>query len=235
MSKPKIFIGSSIEGLDIANAVQQNLDHEAEVTIWTQGIYKLSTTIITTLIKSLDNFDFAIFVFSPDDLTIIRGSARTSVRDNVIFEMGLFSGKLGIDKVFFIKPRNNSELNLPTDLLGIVAGEYNDNRSDKNLVAATGPFCNQVKQKINTFKLMSPTVLAPITNTVNYENDLRILFAYMDEKNWSTMSFAKIKENVHPRFTEEHLMKLVETFPLAIRRCKLKDGAFGIKFFIEDL
>lgn len=235
MNKPKIFIGSSTEGIDVANAIQQNLDHYAEVTTWEQSFFQLSTPIITTLVKSLEKFDFAIFVFSPDDITNIRGNTVSTIRDNVIYETGLFSGKLGIDRVFFIKPRNNPDLHLPTDLLGMITGEYDPNRSDNNLVAATGPFCNQVRQKINSVGIVSSlTGSTPFPKTANYENDMKILFTYMEEKNWTTMSFAKIKENIHPRFTEEHLMKLVDTYPQAIRRCKLKEGVFGVKLLTDS-
>src|SRR6185295_6194970 len=159
MIKPKIFIGSSTEGLDVANAIQQNLDHYSEVTIWTQGVFLLSTSIITSLVNSLSKYDFAIFVFSPDDITNLRGNTVSSVRDNVIYETGLFSGKLGVERVFFIKPRNHLDLHLPTDLLGVIAGEYNSNRSDRNLVAATGPFCNEVRKRISSlgiFKSHTP-------------------------------------------------------------------------------
>src|SRR4051812_9344347 len=105
MDKVKIFIGSSTEGLGVAYAIQQNLEHDAEVTIWTQGVFQISMPIITSLIKQLSVFDFAIFVFSPDDILKLRGSEFTSIRDNVIFETGLFAGKLGIERVYFIKPR----------------------------------------------------------------------------------------------------------------------------------
>jgi predicted nucleotide-binding protein len=36
MKRPKIFVGSSVEGLAIANAVQVNLDYFADVTVWTR-------------------------------------------------------------------------------------------------------------------------------------------------------------------------------------------------------
>lgn len=68
MFKPRVFIGSSVEGLNVAYAVQQNLLHEAEVTVWDQGVFELSRTTMESLAKALAENDFAVFVFSPDDL-----------------------------------------------------------------------------------------------------------------------------------------------------------------------
>jgi len=231
MSRPRIFIGSSTEGLDVANAIHQNLEHYAEVTIWTHGVFQLSTPAIISLTNSISIYNYAIFVFTPDDITSLRDNSVLTVRDNVIFETGLFIGKLGIDKVFFIKPRNNSNLHLPTDLLGMIAGEYDNNRSDNNLIAATGPFCNQVKQKINSLGLIETKAInSEATNSVSdLENYMQILFTYMNEKGWTSMSFAKITENVHPKLSEEFLMYLVETYPKVIRRCRIKNGVFGVK------
>jgi tetratricopeptide (TPR) repeat protein len=145
--KPKVFIGSSVEGLNIAYAIQQNLTHCAEPTVWDQGIFELSKTTIENLIQAVERSDFGIFVFSPDDETLIRGKAYNTVRDNVMFEMGLFLGKLSREKVFFIIPEG-IDLHLPTDLLGMNAGFYNPNREDKSMQAATGPVCNQIRQVI---------------------------------------------------------------------------------------
>lgn len=229
MDKPKIFIGSSSEGLDIAYAIQQNLEHDAEVTIWTQGVFQLSAPIITTLLNQLNVFDFAIFVFSPDDIVKLRGSEFAAIRDNVIFETGLFAGKLGIERVYFIRPRGQQDIHLPTDLLGIIAGDYIP-RSDNNLVGATGVFCNQVRQNVRRLgNFNHQTTIEDVANN-NYENDLTILFTYLKDKGWTTMSFERIRSNVHPKLTEEYLMKLMDIFPKVIRRCRIKEGVYGIKW-----
>ena len=153
--KPRIFIGSSLESLSIAYAIQQNLEYDVIATIWSQGVFQLSNNTLEDLINSLDKFDYGIFVFAPDDILQIRNTKMQSVRDNVIFEMGLFMGKLGRDKVFYVIPRNSETLHLPTDLLGIMSGQYDDMRADNNLQAALGPFCSQVRNKVKDFVYVS--------------------------------------------------------------------------------
>ncbi len=152
--KPKIFIGSSVEGLNVAYAIQQNLTHDAESTVWDQGIFELSQSTIESLTKAVDSSDFGIFVFSPDDLTIMRGKESNTIRDNIIFEFGLFIGRLERDRVFFITPEAN-DFHLPTDLLGLTPGKYNPNREDGSLQAATGPACNQIRQAIKRLPLLT--------------------------------------------------------------------------------
>jgi tetratricopeptide (TPR) repeat protein len=152
--KPKIFIGSSVEGLSVAYAIQQNLTHDAEPTVWDQGIFDLSQTTMESLTKAVDESDFGVFVFSLDDVTKMRGSDHSTVRDNVIFEFGLFTGKLGRDRVFFVTP-DGSELRLPTDLLGVTPGVYNPNREDGRLQAATGPACNQIREVMKKLPIIS--------------------------------------------------------------------------------
>jgi len=148
MKKPRLFIGSSIEGLNIAYAIQENLCHSAEITVWDQGVFDLSDTTIESLVLTLENTDFGVFVFTPDDIVILRGKKNLSVRDNVLFELGLFIGRIGRKRSFIVIP-DNSTINLPTDLLGITPGKYETNRSDGNLKAGTGSFSNKIREAIN--------------------------------------------------------------------------------------
>lgn len=151
--KPRVFIGSSTEALDIAYAIQENLEYDSNPTVWNQGIFKLSNNSLDDLIQALDDFDFGIFVFKPDDIIEIRNNRLNTIRDNIVFELGLFIGKLGKNKVFFVQPRSTNDFHLPTDLIGMTAGKYDDLREDRNLAAALGPFCNQVRQHLENFVL----------------------------------------------------------------------------------
>lgn len=152
-SKPKLFIGSSVEGRTVAYAVQQNLQYDAEVTVWDQSVFELSGTAIESLMAAVEASDFGIFVFSPDDITKMRGAKKSVARDNVIFELGLFIGKLGRARTFVIIP-DKSDLHIPTDLLGVTMGKFDSTRSDENLQAGTGAFCHQVRGAIHKLGML---------------------------------------------------------------------------------
>ena len=149
--KPEMFVGSSVEALKIAYAIQENLEDDALCTVWTQGIFNLSGNALDNLLKAVEKFDFAIFVFQPDDITQIRDNILGTVRDNIIFEFGLFISRLGKDKVFFVIPKNSNDLHLPTDLLGIQPGQYEPQEKDENLLSALGPFCNKIRRQVRKY------------------------------------------------------------------------------------
>jgi predicted nucleotide-binding protein/fido (protein-threonine AMPylation protein) len=145
--KPRIFVGSSVEGLSVAEALQVGLEYDAEVTIWSQGVFGLSGDTLETLVKTTKAFDFAIFVLTPDDLVTKRGEKQRAARDNVIFELGLFMGSSGRHRTFFVHPRL-ADMALPSDLAGITAATYDSARSDGDLQAALGPACTKIKRAV---------------------------------------------------------------------------------------
>ncbi len=145
--KGRIFIVSSKENLSVAYAAQENLAGDAEVTVWDQDAFALSSYALEALMQLLDANDFAVCVCAPTDRAVIKQQAVDVARDNVIFELGLFIGRHGRERCFLIQPIN-VDLHLPSDLAGIMAGRYDPNRSDGNLRAALGPACSQIRQQI---------------------------------------------------------------------------------------
>jgi hypothetical protein len=153
-----MFIASSKEGLGVAYAVQQSLEYDVEGTVWSQGVFTPSTYPIEDILEELDKSDFGMFVFSPDDVLIIREESKKAVRDNVVFELGMFIGRLGRKRNFILTPRGVEDLRLPTDLSGLSPLTFDPNRSDGKLIAALGPACNQARETMKRMGSVASTV-----------------------------------------------------------------------------
>lgn len=148
-NKPRIFIGSSSDSIQIANSCNVALDHEAEVSVWPYVFDRAGSDTLTSLITKANNVDFALFVFSPDDIVTIHGNDRPTVRDNVLFELGLFIGSLSKERCFILRPRG-VELYIASDLAGINTLDFEPLRRDKSMDSAVNSACtkiiNQMKQ-----------------------------------------------------------------------------------------
>jgi len=145
--KPRLFIGCAVERLRIAYAMQKNLDHDMHVTVWPQGIFAPSRSSVESLCLSLGNFDAAAFIFSPEDVATIRDNTQTVPRDNVVFELGLFVGRLGREKCFIVRPRC-TDMHLPTDLVGMTPVDYDPDRIEDNPQAALGSACFEIAEAL---------------------------------------------------------------------------------------
>lgn len=143
---PKIFIGSTVEALDVARAVQSELEHEFETTLWTQNVFQAGSSTWLGLVEKVRSnaFDFAVLVLGADDALLTRDTKVMIPRDNVLLEFGLFSGALGADRAFFLIDRTNRP-KIATDLSGITPLSYNGTRSDGNLHAAVGSACTEIR------------------------------------------------------------------------------------------
>ena len=141
--KIRVFIVSSAEALEIARAIQTCLEHDPfTVVIWTDGVFRASHYPIESLERELDQSDFAVAIAQPDDTTHSRGTAAGSPRDNVIFELGFFMGRLGRHRSLLLEPRGE-EVKLPSDLSGITTISYK--HDPHNWAAALGPACNRIR------------------------------------------------------------------------------------------
>lgn len=150
MEKPKVFIGSSTEGLLIAEAVYAEMTHETKPTLWKNDIFLPSQYPMETLLEQLKVHSFAIIVASPDDVLVKRGERSQSMRDNILFEVGLFAGVIGRKRTFLMLPENQ-EIAIPSDLFGLIPAKYDDNRIKQDtpeFAAAVQVACSQIRQVI---------------------------------------------------------------------------------------
>ena len=119
--KPRIFIGSSTEGLTVAQRIKKYFEPDYDCYIWNDGIFKCNEGFLETLIKSASLFDFGFMVFSADDKSRIRKKEYKTTRDNILFEYGLFLGRVGIDRAYILE---ESGVKIPSDLTGITLLSY---------------------------------------------------------------------------------------------------------------
>jgi hypothetical protein len=146
--KPTLFVGSSSESLDVAYAAQRNLEDVSEVVVWTQGIFELTKSYLESLLEALDDTEFGLFILGADDLIRIRGTEMPTARDNVIFELGLFIGRLGRDRTFILMPKRSADFHLPSDLLGVSTATFEPPSRPDRIQAALGPACHDIRLAI---------------------------------------------------------------------------------------
>ena len=159
MARPKLFIGSSKANVAVARLVANRLegDGSADVTVWDEGVFSLNKGFLEKLLAVLSEFDFAVLIWAPDDVTESKGESKASPRDNVIFECGLFMGAVGRERVFIISDQSVS-LKIPSDLAGITLATYDGSRiGADDAEAAVRMACDQITREIQ--KPRFPTIV----------------------------------------------------------------------------
>jgi hypothetical protein len=147
--KPKILVYSAKEDAEVALAIQSNLQDYADVYLWNQDMFLLSEPITEGLAKHARTSDFGIFILTPHDLVKIRGKEFAAPRDNVLFELGVFVGRLERIRNILVIPRQQShdpDPRIPTDLEGWTLCKYDPNQS--NLKVALAPACESIRTHV---------------------------------------------------------------------------------------
>ena len=143
VSKPALFIGSSSEGLPFAKAAREALEEAAEVTLWNEDFFEPGKTFIERLVEAVAQFDFALLVLTADDLIQSRAVEAFGPRDNVLFELGLFMGRLGRSRTFVLHQRR-SDLKMPSDLAGMTTLSFDWPRGDSSHRGAVGAAADKI-------------------------------------------------------------------------------------------
>lgn len=142
MIKKKLFIGSSSEELPLAEIAKSLLEHDFDVTIWNEkvwdtAVFKINQNFLADLLKASLQYDFGILLGTNDDKVVFRGKDVMQPRDNVLFELGLFTGRLGTSKCAFLIDR---EIKLLSDFNGLSLAFFD--KADK---ASFESAVNQIK------------------------------------------------------------------------------------------
>ena len=148
----RIFIGSSSENREVVKALRAILGKarrtafDVDPAPWDEGVFKLSAAYIESLEQELDRADFSILVLTPNDVTRIRETEAMTPRDNVVFELGLFMGRLRRHRCYMVYARDDKP-KLPTDLLGIKAVTY-QTVDAADLENALLPACEEILDRV---------------------------------------------------------------------------------------
>jgi len=129
-SKRTVFVSGSAESLPIINQIEMVVSTAGFEPITSENFFTPSKTIFESLNELTQNAIAAVVVLSPDGQR-----ARTSLTSqNVLFELGYLTGRLGRDRVMAVVHRDIS--NVPSDLAGVsfAVADFNRPRVLSSLV-----------------------------------------------------------------------------------------------------
>jgi predicted nucleotide-binding protein len=167
--RTRLFIASSSQpqSLQVVQILKQLLEESAgppiEVAPWHEDFHPGGKTIIETLEEIAERSDFALMVLGEDDVIRVAGEPHPETasgenlnahrsckapRDNVIFELGLFSGLMGRERCMVVYDKGKG-LKLPTDIAGIVAALY-EQQAAGDLRAALSVAVAKIRRKLGS-------------------------------------------------------------------------------------
>lgn len=145
--KVRVFIICSVEALGVARIIENAFAHDDFVVrLWTNDVFKVASYALESLETEVDDSDFAIAIAHTDDVALVRDQEWPAPRDNVIFELGLFMGRLGRKRAILMEPREE-KVKLPSDLTGITTIPYSY-EPGKDAAAIMAPACNMLRDHI---------------------------------------------------------------------------------------
>jgi hypothetical protein len=103
-------------------------------------------TTIDALYQSANEYDFAIFVLTPDDVLQSRGVEFSCARDNVMFEFAMFLGAIGPDRTTAVV-QQGTNVKIPSDLSGVTIPRF-DVGDKYDLISTANEACKTMMMKI---------------------------------------------------------------------------------------
>lgn len=150
----KTFIASSGENIEIADALRDLLvDPNENLVVHTwkyEGIFGNNQHPLDSLDKAFSEYDYSIFLFFGDDALTKKGKKTKAIRDNVLFETGLFLGKQSKEQCFILRANGTNAPEIPSDLIGLT-NEFCPPLTGQNQEYIKGelePVAKKIKKKI---------------------------------------------------------------------------------------
>jgi predicted nucleotide-binding protein len=164
----RVFVASSSEQVAVARRVATALRApQLEPNVWDKKTFNFSESYIESLEVELDKADFAVVILTADDSANVRSKKVNLPRDNIIFELGLFIGRLGRERCFFLID-SESHTKVASDLSGVNPVTF----SLKGAARDPGhrPFASQMA-RLRTQMLESRPRYKPSKGTRNEQDD----------------------------------------------------------------
>jgi parallel beta-helix repeat protein len=170
--RPAIFLGSSAEATELTEELVRLLEGSGVVTVlpW-YNAFNFGFAAIEDLAKRLDEVDFAAFIMRADDQVNRRDQTHGVTRDNVVFELGLFMGRLNRHRTFaLVEPG----VTLPTDFGDITVlrlGPTSSNTVPANLQECVARIVERIEEHGRTARIPYNAHLVDSGSTDRYTYD----------------------------------------------------------------
>ncbi len=190
--RPTVFIGSSTGALPLAQRVKRGLARSTDATVWSQA-FRPGQWTLQVILDHASKSDFGVFVLAPDDAAVVKGKKRSTVRDNVLFESGVFMGKLGPRRTFLLWPAEVADtMRLPSDLEGVTLISYQQSDAGgrhldviRNAIREMGPALRSGYDEIETLKARLAARLIDFDGEDPDESILQIIEPVAVRYRWS--------------------------------------------------
>jgi hypothetical protein len=111
MTAPKVFIASSSANLAVARTIAKCLKRIAEPKVWSSFFEaRPGRGTFPILLEAVGSQDFGVFVMIGDDRAKMKGKRTLLPRDNVVFELGLFASRIGMERCFIVTDADTHRL-----------------------------------------------------------------------------------------------------------------------------
>jgi CRP/FNR family transcriptional regulator, cyclic AMP receptor protein len=145
--KIRVFLISSSEAISIVETIENAFEHNHDIQIvpWKNDVFKVANYPLEDLERELELADFAVAIAHADDVATVRKKKRSVPRDNVIFELAYFMGRLGRRRSILMEP---ADIKLPSDYDGVMTIRYKFDKDDKTNSLSVA--CNKLRDHIRT-------------------------------------------------------------------------------------